>query len=172
MVRRGKFGRFVGCDKYPECKTIFNIPKSGPIKFTGNMDEKSQNPVVEVGSGRSRRTVSLQQHEDASKPHQKKYPEEGMTCPHCKEGKMILRKSFYGEFLGCNNYPRCQTMMKIVEGKVDVKNVVVKNPVVKEVGVKSSHSVRDVPSGTKPEEKSADKKVEGKRSEEKVGKKK
>src|SRR3989338_7346974 len=61
MVRRGKFGRFIGCDKYPECKTLFNIPKSGPIKFTGNMDEKSKTPVVEVGSGRSRRTVSLQQ---------------------------------------------------------------------------------------------------------------
>ena len=26
MVRRGRFGRFVGCDKYPDCKTIINIP--------------------------------------------------------------------------------------------------------------------------------------------------
>ncbi|MDO8511104.1 MAG: DNA topoisomerase, partial [Nanoarchaeota archaeon] len=156
MVRRGKFGRFVGCDKYPECKTIFNIPKAGPIKFTGNMDEKSKMPIVEVGSGRSRRTVTLMQHEDANAPHKRKYPEEGMLCPHCKEGKMILRKSFYGEFLGCDKYPKCQTMMKIHEGKVDVKN-----PVVKEVGKK--------PEGTekKPEEKSADKKVEGKKSESK-----
>ena len=56
-----------------------------------------------------------------------------MTCPTCKEGKMVLRKSFYGEFLGCNNYPKCQTMMKIVEGKVDVKNPVVKNAAKPEV---------------------------------------
>jgi len=158
MVRRGKFGRFVGCDKYPECKTIFNIPKAGPIKFTGNMDEKTKMPIVEVGAGRTRRVVTLMQHEDSNKPHQKKYTEEGMTCPTCKEGKMVLRKSFYGEFLGCNNYPKCQTMMKIVEGKVDVKNPVVKNAAKPEV------------KGTgKPEEK----KVEAK-SEEKVkkGKKK
>ncbi len=148
MVRRGKFGRFIGCDKYPECKTIFNIPKAGPIKFTGNMDEKSKNPIVEVGAGRTRRTVTLMQHDDANKPHVKKYPEEGMTCPTCKEGKMVLRKSFYGEFLGCNNYPKCQTMMKIHEGKVDVKNVVVK-----EVGVKKPENV--------------DKKVEEKKVEEK-----
>ena len=54
-----------------------------------------------------------------------------MTCPTCNQGKMVLRKSYYGEFLGCNNYPKCQTMMKIVEGKVDVKNAVVKNAGVK-----------------------------------------
>ena len=147
MVRRGKFGRFIGCDKYPECKTIFNIPKSGPIKFTGNVDEKNKNPIVEVGAGRTRRTVTLMQHEENSnKPHQKKYPEEGMLCPHCNEGKMVLRKSFYGEFLGCDKYPKCQTMMKIHEGKVDVKNPVVKNAEVK---------------GTdkKPEEKSVKEKI-------------
>ena len=158
MVRRGKFGRFVGCDKYPECKTIFNIPKAGPIKFTGNMDEKTKMPIVEVGMGRTRRIVTLMQHEDANAPHKKKYPEEGMLCPHCKEGKMILRKSFYGEFLGCDKYPKCQTMMKIHEGKVDVKN-----PVVKEVGK---------PVEKKPE--SDGKKVEEKKSEGKAkeGKKK
>ncbi|MBI4147441.1 DNA topoisomerase I [Candidatus Woesearchaeota archaeon] len=157
MVRRGKFGRFIGCDKYPDCKTLFNIPKSGPIKFTGNMDEKSKNPVVEVGSGRSRRTVSLQQHEDQSKTHKKKYSEEGMTCPTCKEGKMILRKSFYGEFLGCDHYPKCQTMMKIHEGKVDVKNPVVKNPVVKNA------AQPEVKSDKKVDEKSADKEVKRKK---------
>lgn len=42
-----------------------------------------------------------------------------MTCPACGEGKMVLRKGFYGEFLGCNNFPKCKTMMKITGGKVD-----------------------------------------------------
>ena len=31
----------------------------------------------------------------------------------------MLRKSFYGQFLGCDKYPKCKTMMKIVDGKVD-----------------------------------------------------
>jgi ssDNA-binding Zn-finger/Zn-ribbon topoisomerase 1 len=47
------------------------------------------------------------------------FPEEGMECPVCKEGKMVLRKSFYGHFLGCDRYPKCKTMMKVVDGKVD-----------------------------------------------------
>ncbi len=150
MVRRGKFGRFIGCDKYPDCKTIFNVPKAGMLKYTGT-DEKTNTPRVEVGSGRSKQIVTLQQanQEDKTKTENqpKKYPEEGMTCPTCKEGKMVLRKSFYGEFLGCNGYPKCQTMMKISkEGKVDVEK-----PVVKNVGVK------------KTEVKSGDKKVEKKK---------
>ena len=50
--------------------------------------------------------------------------EEGMVCPTCQQGKMVLRKSFYGQFLGCDNYPRCKTMMKIVDGKVDTSPIV------------------------------------------------
>ncbi len=128
MVRRGKFGRFVGCDKYPECKTIYNIPKTGFIKFSGNTDEKSGNPIVEVRSKRGKQAITLQQAgEEKEKTSEQKYPEEGMICPTCNQGKMVLRKSFYGEFLGCNNYPKCKTMMKILKGKVDVNNPIVKN---------------------------------------------
>ncbi|MBM3194757.1 MAG: DNA topoisomerase I, partial [Chlamydiae bacterium] len=29
MVRKGKFGIFLGCSGYPDCKTIINIPKKG-----------------------------------------------------------------------------------------------------------------------------------------------
>ncbi|MFH2020794.1 MAG: topoisomerase DNA-binding C4 zinc finger domain-containing protein, partial [archaeon] len=53
----------------------------------------------------------------------KAYPEEGTVCPVCSKGKMVLRKSFYGEFLGCNNYPKCKTMMLIKDGKVDTAPV-------------------------------------------------
>src|SRR3989338_8094196 len=130
MVRRGKFGRYIGCDKYPDCKTIFNIPKTGFIKYSGNMDEKSGNPIVEVKSKRGKQAITLQQAgEEKEKTTEKKYPEERLTCPTCKQGKMVLRKSFYGEFLGCNNYPKCQTMMKILQGKVDFNNPIVKNTV-------------------------------------------
>ena len=144
MVRRGKFGRFVGCDKYPECKTIYNIPKTGFIKYSGNMDEKSGNPIVEVKSKRGKQAITLQQAgEEKEKTTEKKYPEEGLTCPTCKQGKMVLRKSFYGEFLGCNNYPKCQTMMKILQGKVDFNNPIVKNPVNNPEKIKQEKTEKD-----------------------------
>ena len=37
-------------------------------------------------------------------------------CPKC-DGKLILRKSVYGEFLGCSNYPKCKQTEKILNSK-------------------------------------------------------
>ena len=34
------------------------------------------------------------------------------TCPKCK-GKLILRKGKYGDFYGCENYPKCKYTRKI-----------------------------------------------------------
>ena len=135
MVRRGKFGRFVGCDKYPDCKTIFNIPKTGLVKYTEKNCEHCNHPLIEAGSGKSKKINCINPEcpslggpaKESGTESGKKYQEEGMTCPTCKEGQMILRKSFYGEFLGCNGYPKCKTMMKISkEGKVEVDKPIVK----------------------------------------------
>ncbi len=32
-------------------------------------------------------------------------------CPEC-EGKLVLRKSKFGPFLGCSNYPKCRHIAK------------------------------------------------------------
>jgi len=132
VIRNGKFGKFISCNKYPDCKTIYNVPRSGKLKPTGKVCETCGMPTIEVRLPRkgpqiycinpdcdTKKSVDengkVIETEDAGK----KYPEEGMTCPVCKTGKMILRKSFYGEFLGCDGYPKCKTMMRIVEGKVN-----------------------------------------------------
>ncbi len=133
MVRRGKFGRFVGCDNYPDCKTIFNVPKTGALKYIEECS-KCKHAIIESGTGRSKRKACINPNcpsklEDGVTVEgkvERSYPEENMACPTCNEGKMVLRKSFYGSFLGCNNYPKCQTMMKITNGKVDVANPIVK----------------------------------------------
>jgi DNA topoisomerase-1 len=36
----------------------------------------------------------------------------GVTCPHCKEGRMIERRSKKGRvFYGCDRYPECEFVM-------------------------------------------------------------
>jgi len=144
-LRKGKYGRFAACDKYPDCKTTFHLPKVAFIKYTGKQCEACNHPMIEAGVGRSKRinclnpdcpTKRAEGEADAIAKNKKVFPEQDMLCPTCKEGKMILRKSFYGEFLGCDNYPKCMTMMKIKDGKVDVEHPVVKDPSKKKVAKK------------------------------------
>ena len=37
------------------------------------------------------------------------------SCPKCKDGKLVVRKSIYGAFLACNKYPKCRYTEKIAE---------------------------------------------------------
>ena len=114
--------KFAACDKYPECKTIFNLPKAEILKPT-KQKEEGKIIILAGSSKRNLREVWINEEKEEKekelKEDEKKYKEVGMKCPNCEEGKMALRKSFYGEFLGCDNYPKCKTMMKITKGKVD-----------------------------------------------------
>jgi len=127
-LRKGKYGEFIGCDAYPKCKTIFSIPRNAIIKSSKKECEKCGFPMIQVIKAKKRpqevclnpECSSRQTEEEKNADEgEKVYPEEGMQCPVCKKGSMVLRKSFYGTFLGCNNYPKCMTMMKIVDGKVN-----------------------------------------------------
>jgi DNA topoisomerase I len=115
--------RFIACDKYPDCKTIFSLPQKGIVKPTAKVCETCKHPIISVRNGRSGQEICInpecKTRGNGSSGSGKRFKEEGMECPVCKQGKMVLRKSFYGEFLGCNNYPKCKTMMMIKEGKVD-----------------------------------------------------
>jgi len=48
MMRRGKFGKFIACDKYPECKKTFNLPNTGLIKNTDKVCEVCGHPMILV----------------------------------------------------------------------------------------------------------------------------
>ncbi|WP_024301152.1 type I DNA topoisomerase [Pseudogulbenkiania sp. MAI-1] len=63
-IKKGRYGKFIGCANYPKCKHI----------------------------------------EPLEKPR-----DTGVTCPECKTGSLIERKSRYGKlFYSCNTYPKCK----------------------------------------------------------------
>jgi len=121
-IRRGKFGQFIGCSSYPDCKTIYNVPANAVVKPSKKIHEESGLPMIELVAGKRTRVVCVDPKYNGDE--EKTYKEEGMTCPTCNKGKMTLRKSYYGSFLGCDNYPACRTMMKIVKGVVDPTPIV------------------------------------------------
>ncbi|MEM3153995.1 MAG: DNA topoisomerase I [Candidatus Woesearchaeota archaeon] len=110
ILRTGKFGRFIACDKYPDCKTTFKLPASGLVEVTQNTCQHCHFPIVKmIRKGKRPQEVCI----NVDCPS-KTVPEIAeKTCKKCGEGKMILRKSVYGAFLACNRFPKCRMIERI-----------------------------------------------------------
>lgn len=125
MMKRGKFGQFIACDKYPQCTTTFKLPSSGLVKNTDELCEVCKHPnVLVIRKGRKPQEVCINpvctskvtEQEKKIVKQQEKSGEEKL-CPKC--GKMlVLRTSFYGQFYGCSGYPNCRHIEKIEKKNV------------------------------------------------------
>jgi ssDNA-binding Zn-finger/Zn-ribbon topoisomerase 1 len=38
---------------------------------------------------------------------------EGQSCPYCATGTIVKRTGCYGDFMACDNYPRCAAVGRI-----------------------------------------------------------
>ncbi len=108
QIRKGRYGRFIACNKYPECKTTFSLPSSGVVKGLRKDCTECAYPLIEIHA-RRKRPQQLCINPDcpaktASKEDAKKYEK---PCPKCK-GRLVVRTSIYGAFLGCSSYPKCR----------------------------------------------------------------
>ena len=110
-IRKGKYGRFIACDKYPDCKTVFSLPKAGMIKTADKECKECKYPmIIVIRKGRRPQEVCINPECPSKKVSSKK---EGKKCPKCKKGKLVLRKSIYGAFIACDQYPKCRHIEKI-----------------------------------------------------------
>ena len=113
-MKRGKFGSFLACDKYPECKQTLPVPKGSLTKYSGEQCEHCNGPLVTViRKGKRPQNVCVNP-ECPSRDEQNKelQKDEGMKCPECEKGKLVLRKSAYGSFLACDQFPKCKYIKK------------------------------------------------------------
>ncbi len=108
--KRGKFGSFLACDQYPKCKTTFNFPDGVNFKADGKLCEHCNHPVIMIfKKGRKPQQVCINPDcKDKAVEEEK----ETKNCPKCK-ATLVLRKSIYGQFYGCSNYPKCRYTEKI-----------------------------------------------------------
>ncbi|MGH9930257.1 MAG: type I DNA topoisomerase [Pyrinomonadaceae bacterium] len=109
QMKRGRFGPFLGCTGYPECRNIRKIAKSGvaappPVP----LDEKC--PVDDAQLvrrfGRYGEFISCSNY---PKCKYIKQESTGVACarPGCK-GELVVKKSKRGKvFYGCGTYPEC-----------------------------------------------------------------
>jgi len=109
IVKMGRFGKFLACSNYPECKNI------QPMMVTKEEQEarETKEVCVKCGGkmivkiGRFGKFLACSNYPQCknTKPIQKSI---GMKCPKCGQGDVVVKKSKRGKiFYACNRYPDC-----------------------------------------------------------------
>lgn len=114
VIKRGKFGRFIACNKHPDCNATFSLPANALVKVSDKVCEHCNHPMILVIKKRKApQNICINKECPSKAVDEKKLKD--IICPRCGKGKMKVRKSVYGAFLGCEFYPECRTIMRIDE---------------------------------------------------------
>lgn len=108
QIKFGRFGKFIACSNYPECKYTRPMPEEQKIieENSGEICEKCGKPMV-VKFGRFGSFLGCSGYPEC-KNIKKIIKGTGVTCPKCGEGELIERKSKRGIFYSCSKYPQCK----------------------------------------------------------------
>ena len=111
VERRGRYGLFVACENYPECKYIKK--DSVELEYTGEECPKCGGKMV-FKNGRFGRFEACSNYPECKYIKNSKKKEPVMTdevCPNCGS-PVVIKQGRYGEFKACSNYPKCKTIIK------------------------------------------------------------
>lgn len=111
VERRGRYGVFVACENYPECKYIKKDPVE--LEYTGEECPKCGGKMV-FKNGRFGRFEACSNYPECKYIKNSKKKEPVMTdekCPNCGE-PIVIKQGRWGEFKACSNYPKCKTIIK------------------------------------------------------------
>ena len=122
QIRRGKFGMFAACSKYPDCKTTFTLPKFALVKPANKACSICNYPMILVIKAKRRpQELCINPDCESKKADEKKLEEyvKDKKCPNCGS-QLIIKKSGYGSFGACPGYPKCKYILPVAkddEGK-------------------------------------------------------
>jgi len=115
VLRRGRFGPFLACSGYPECKTTrkVTVTKEGKAEAKADvlLDERCPkcDSQLAVKQGRFGEFTACSSYPTC---RYVKMKETGVRCPECAEGQIVERRSRRGKiFFGCSAYPDCNYVM-------------------------------------------------------------
>jgi DNA topoisomerase-1 len=107
VLKRGRFGQFMACTGYPDCKTTRRLDQAKKIPDIP-LDEKcpqcGRNLLLR--HGRYGEFVSCSGYPECKWVKQNFI---GVKCPQCADGELVEKKARRGNiFYGCSNYPKCE----------------------------------------------------------------
>ncbi len=114
VIKMGRFGKFLACTGYPDCKNTKPLNGDGTIGSRPEPEKTGEKcPTCGEGElvkkfGRFGPFISCSRYPDCKyiKNIEKKT---GVTCPKCGQGDIIEKRSRFGKvFYSCNRYPDCK----------------------------------------------------------------
>lgn len=115
VPRKGRFGFFLACPKYPECKMTKRLVRGAE----GKLELEKLKPLDELcpesghplawRRGRFGNFIACSTYPACKYIKKKEAIEIGLLCPECHEGQIVARKGRFGKpFYGCRRYPKCK----------------------------------------------------------------
>jgi DNA topoisomerase-1 len=107
VLKRGRFGQFMACTGYPDCKTTRRLDQGKKVP-----DIPLDEPCPKCGRNMMIRHGRFGEFTACSGYPECKYVKQnyiGVKCPECKEGDLVEKRARKGNtFYGCGNYPKCK----------------------------------------------------------------
>jgi DNA topoisomerase-1 len=110
IERRGRFGKFIACSNYPDCRYKRNLPGSERAEDepTDETCPTCGRPMV-VKHGRFGKFIACSGYPECKTT---KPVTLGIACPKCEVGQIAERRSRKGKiFFGCSAYPNCDFVL-------------------------------------------------------------
>jgi DNA topoisomerase-1 len=107
VLKRGRFGQFMACTGYPDCKTTRRLDQGKKVP-----DIPLDEPCPKCGRNMMIRHGRFGEFTACSGYPECKYVKQnfiGVKCPDCKDGELVEKRARKGNtFYGCGNYPKCK----------------------------------------------------------------
>jgi DNA topoisomerase-1 len=108
-LKRGRFGQFLACTGYPECRNTRKISKAGVV---AQPDRPLEELCPECGKHLVAKQGRFGEFTSCSDYPTCKYIKRdtiGLPCPVCQKGDIAVKRSKRGKtFYGCTRYPECE----------------------------------------------------------------
>ena len=122
IIKTGRYGKFLACSNYPDCKNIKNIKKDvnpEEEKEINELNEKYKdkncnkcNSKMLIKKGKFGLFLACSAFPKCKNIENLDDGPE-INCPICSNGKIIKKMSKRGPFYACNNYPDCKNSYSI-----------------------------------------------------------
>ncbi len=118
IVKLGRFGAFLSCTGYPDCKNSRDIPRAAGDSGEQSDDESEEacdlcGKPMALRRGRFGPFYACTGYPECKNTRRlpKAAPRDtGVSCPRCG-GSLVERRGRRGPFYGCSNYPTCNFLV-------------------------------------------------------------